>query len=87
MGADLRVPEQILSSAKISAEQLLIEVAVYLYDSERLSLGQARALVEMDVISFQKELAKRDINIKFDIKDFEDDLISLDQLRSQDQVK
>ena len=65
----------------------MIEVAVYLYDSERLSLGQARALVQMEVISFQKELAKRDINIKFDIKDFEDDLISLDQLRSQDQVK
>ncbi len=87
MGADLRVPEQILSSANISAEQLLIEVAVYLYDSERLSLGQARALVQMDVISFQKELAKRDINIKIDIEDFEDDLISLDQFRSQDQVE
>ena len=84
MGADLRVPEQILSSAKISAADLLLEVAVYLYDSERLSLGQARALVQMDIISFQKELAKRDVNIKYDVNDFEDDLSSLKQLRSQD---
>ena len=85
MGADLRVPEQILASAKISAADLLIEVAVYLYDGERLSLGQARALVQMDIISFQKELAKRDVNIKYDVNDFEDDLSSLKQLRSQDQ--
>ena len=74
MGADLNIPEGVLLSAKITAEDLLIELAVYLYDRNRLSIGQAKNLVQMDLISFQKELAKRDVYIKYDIEDLEEDL-------------
>lgn len=53
----LNIPEEVLESAMISAEELLIELAVYLYDKERLSFGQAKTLAGHDHLSFQKEIS------------------------------
>ena len=83
MGVDLNIPERVLASAKISAEDLLIELAVYLYDSNRLSIGQAKNLVQMDLISFQKELSKRDVYMKYDVEDLDDDIKNLEALRGK----
>ena len=63
---DLIISEKTLKAAEISADELLVEIAVHLYDTERLSIGQAKNLVNMDHISFQRELAKRNIYIKYD---------------------
>ncbi|MEM9834855.1 MAG: UPF0175 family protein [Bacteroidota bacterium] len=76
----LNVPSHILESAEISADDLLLEIAVYLYDTERLSMGKARGLVQMDILSFQKELAKRNIYIKYDIDDLEEDIKTIESL-------
>lgn len=74
---DLIIPENTLKAAEMSADELLIEIAVHLYDTERLSMGQAKNLVNMDHISFQQELAKRDVNIKYDENDLDTDLKNL----------
>jgi len=83
----LNIPAQVLRSAKVTAEDVLIDFAVYLYDRERLSIGQAKNLAQMDIIFFQKELAKRDVYIKYDIEDYEEDLKSLDVLRNDENSK
>lgn len=57
---DLIISEKTLKAAEISANELLVEIAVHLYDTERLSIGQAKNLVNMDHISFQRELAKKE---------------------------
>lgn len=80
---DLLIKEDVLRKAEITAEELLIEIAVHLYDTERLSMGQARYLAQLDQISFQKELAKRDVYIKYDIEDLETDLENLDRLKKR----
>lgn len=80
---DLLIKEDILKKAEITAEELLIEIAVHLYDTERLSMGQARNLAQLDQISFQKELAKRDVYIKYDVEDLETDLENLDKLKKR----
>ncbi|MEL7124551.1 MAG: UPF0175 family protein [Bacteroidota bacterium] len=80
---DLLIKDEILRKADITAEELLIEIAVHLYDTERLSMGQARNLAQLDLISFQKELAKRDVYIKYDIEDLETDLENLKYLREE----
>jgi len=74
---DLIIPEKTLKAAEISADELLLEIAVHLYDTERLSIGQAKNLVNMDHISFQRELAKRNIYIKYDENDLDTDLENL----------
>lgn len=76
----INIPDQALVSAKISSEELLLDFAVYLYEKQILSIGQARKIVDLDLISFQKELAKRDVFIHFEIEDLEKDLVNLEAL-------
>ena len=83
---DLLIKDEILKKAEITAEELLIEMAVHLYDMERLSIGQARNLAQLDQISFQKELSKRNVYIKYDIDDLEIDLKNLKYLQDKKQA-
>ncbi|MEZ4776790.1 MAG: UPF0175 family protein [Bacteroidia bacterium] len=61
----------------ISAEELLIDLACFMYEKKRMSMGQARNLSGLDQISFQKELAKRDIYIHYSEEDLRKDLKNL----------
>ncbi|WP_373511183.1 UPF0175 family protein [Persicitalea sp.] len=74
---DLIIPAKTLEQLKTSPSELLIEIAVHLYDTEKLSMGQAKKLAGLTQIDFQKELAKRNVCIKYDIEDFETDLKNL----------
>ena len=74
---DLIISKSVLEKVKISGAELLIEMAVHLYDTERLSMGQAKKLANLGQLAFQQELSKRNINIKYDIIDLEDDLATI----------
>jgi predicted HTH domain antitoxin len=73
----LIITDETLAKANTSAEGLLIDLACYLYDKKRMSMGQARHLAGLDQISFQKELAKRDIYIHYTEDDLKKDLDNL----------
>ena len=73
----LIITDETLSKAHLTADELLIELACYLYDKKRLSTGQARTLAGLDQISFQKELAKRNIYIHYTEEDLDKDLENL----------
>lgn len=73
----LIITDETLSKAHLTANELLIDLACYLYDKKRLSGGQARTLAGLDQISFQKELARRDINIHYTEEDLNKDLENL----------
>lgn len=73
----IQIPDEVLRAASLTGEELLVELAVYLYDKERLSFGQAKNLAQLDHLSFQKELAKRDVYIKYDVEDFREDMRNL----------
>lgn len=75
--SDLIIPADILQKADINPEELLIDLAVYLYDKERLSIGQARRLAGLDLISFQHAMAKRDVFLHYDVEDLLADLKNL----------
>lgn len=77
---DLIIPKGTLKNMNFSAKELKIELAVYLYDKERLSIGKAKTLADLDLVTFQKELAKRGVCIKYDIGDLEKDLRALEDL-------
>jgi len=82
---DLLIKNEVLKKAEITADELLIEIAVHLYDIDRLSMGQARILCNLDILSFRKE-SNRDIYIKYDIQDLRSDLENLDYVRYQKQA-
>jgi predicted HTH domain antitoxin len=66
---DLVVSKELLQSVKMSPQELAIEIAVYLYEKKRLTLGQAKRFAGLDQISFQKELAKRNVFIHYEAED------------------
>lgn len=76
----INIPDQALQTAKISSEELLVDFAVYLYEKKILSIGQARKIADLDLLAFQKELAKRDVYIHFEVEDLEKDLANLESL-------
>ena len=73
----LIITDDTLAKAQMTADELLIDLACYLYDKKRVSMGQARHLAGLDQISFQKELAKRDIYIHYTEEDLKKDLENL----------
>jgi len=66
---DFVVPREFLQSVKMTPQELATEIAVYLYEKKRLTLGQAKRLADLDQISFQKELVKRDVYIHIEEED------------------
>ena len=74
---NLIITKDFLQSAKMTAQELAIEIAVYLYEKKRLTLGQAKRLAELDQISFQKELARRDVYIHLETEDVLQDIENL----------
>lgn len=73
----LVVSDQLLEKLDVSASHLLVDLACYLYDKERLSFGKCRELSGLNHLAFQKELGKRKIYVKYDEDDLSDDLANL----------
>lgn len=77
---DFIISGTLLEDMKISPKELLIDFAVYLYDKEKLTMGQAKKMAKLTQIEFQKEMSKRNVSIKYDINDLETDLTNLSLL-------
>ncbi len=61
----------------MTPEQLRLEIAIYLYEKKKLTMGQAKRLAGFGQIAFQKELAKQNVYIHYDESDFKKDLENL----------
>ena len=74
------IPDDVLAAAHLSEPELRLELAVALFREERLTLGQASRLAELDQFSFQSVLADREIPIHYGIEEFHEDLRTIDDL-------
>ena len=77
----LVITDEILQSARMSATELSQEIAVLLFQREKLTLGQASRLAGMSQLQFQHLLASRQIPLHYDVAEFEEDLKTLQELR------
>ncbi|MGH9840116.1 MAG: UPF0175 family protein [Blastocatellia bacterium] len=71
------IDDRILQQIGMSPEEVRVELAVMLFESEKLTLGQASLLASMGQVEFQRLLASRQINIHYDVEEFEQDLNTL----------
>ena len=60
----IEIAEDILDSARLTIEEMKIELALSLYAQKRLSLGKARELAGMSLWEFRQLLAARHITMK-----------------------
>lgn len=74
------IPDDILQATRLTEEELKIEVAVLLFQKEKLTLAQASRLAGMSRLQFQHLLASRQIPIHYDEAEFEEDLDTLKKM-------
>jgi predicted HTH domain antitoxin len=67
----------------VTEVDLLTDLAVELYQREKLSLGHAARLAGMDKWSFNDLLARRDVPMHYDEADLQRDLATLRSLASR----
>jgi predicted HTH domain antitoxin len=66
--------DEILRSAKLGEKELKAELALTLFQQDRLTLGQAAALACISQLDFQRLLAQRKIPIHYGFEQLEQDL-------------
>ncbi|MCA9979582.1 MAG: UPF0175 family protein [Anaerolineales bacterium] len=76
------ISNQILQATHMSEGEILLELALLLYQKEKLSLGKASELAQMSRLQFQHLLASRQIPLNYDIAEFEADLATLASIKS-----
>ncbi|HEX4959431.1 MAG TPA: UPF0175 family protein [Thermoanaerobaculia bacterium] len=74
------IPDEILEAAHMSDTELRQELAILLFQQERLTLAQASHLAAMDLLRFQHLVASRGISVHYDLEEFEQDLATLRDL-------
>ena len=75
------IPQDILDAARLTVDEVKLELAVSLYASGRLSSGKARELAGMSLREFRQVLTARRIPVHYGVDDLEDDVETLEALR------
>lgn len=60
------IEDSYLKAAGLTEEEMKLEIAVMLFEKERLSLRKAAALAAMHWLDFMKELDNRQIALHYD---------------------
>ncbi|MBI2848811.1 MAG: UPF0175 family protein [Chloroflexi bacterium] len=74
------IPDEILQAARMTAEELKQEIAILLFQKEKLTLEQASRLAGMSRLQFQHLLASRHVPVHYEVADFEEDLRTMESL-------
>ncbi len=77
----LLIPDEVLQAARMTEGEMRQELAVLFIQREKLTLGQAADLAQMNILQFQQLLAARQVPLHYDITDFEQDLQTLREMR------
>jgi predicted HTH domain antitoxin len=76
----LEISDDLIRSAGLSKDEMALEIAVMLFQKDRLTLAQAAGFAQMNRLQFQHLLASRQIPVHYDEDDFQDDLKTLQDL-------
>ncbi len=68
------LPDELLQSTKLTEAELKTELALALFQRERLTLGQAALLAGLPQLDFQRLLASRQIPLHYGLEAMEQDL-------------
>lgn len=77
----IQIPDSVLEKAGLSADQIKLELAIMLFQQERITLGQASKIAGVHQFQFQKELAHRKIPVHYGVEEFEKDLETIKQIK------
>ncbi len=73
----ISIPDEAIADQDVSANDLLIELAVALYQNGRLTMGHACKMTNLSDIEFQRQLTARELDIRYPPESLDDDLATL----------
>lgn len=76
----LTIPDDWFTFISISEQDLLLELAINLYASQKISFGKARQLAGLDWFRFRTILAERGVSAHYGVEQFGEDLKNLELL-------
>lgn len=75
------ISDEILQASQLTPSEFRQEIAIYLFQTGRLTLGYASRLADMSLNAFRQLLKQRKIALYYyDVEDFELDLKNLREL-------
>ncbi|GAX35555.1 UPF0175 family protein [Nodularia sp. NIES-3585] len=74
------IPNEILTTTRMNEEEMKREIAVMLFQKDKLTLAQASRFAGMNRIAFQHLLASREIPVHYGVEDFEQDINNLREM-------
>ena len=74
---EIIIPDEILQASHLSVEEVKQELAVLLFQKDKITIGQASWLAGMSQLQFQHLLASRKIPAHYDVAEFETELRTL----------
>ncbi|MBS1808683.1 MAG: UPF0175 family protein [Acidobacteria bacterium] len=71
------ISAELLRATRLTANEMIQELAIALFQRDKLTLGQASQLASLNQWQFQQLLASREIPLHYDVAEFEADLQTL----------
>lgn len=79
--ATITVPKEFLLATRMTTEEIQLELAISLFQQNKLSFGKARELAGLDFWTFQQILGSRSIAPHYDIAELREDLATIERLK------
>lgn len=76
----INIPDEILSATRMTESEMKQEIAVMLFQKEKLTLAQASRFAQMNRVAFQHLLASRQIPVHYNVQDLEEDITNLREM-------
>ena len=75
----VELPESPATAARLTPEQARLELAVALFQQERLSLGLASEMAGLRVADMMTEISRRRLPLHYGVEEFREDFAALSQ--------
>ncbi|WP_199319650.1 UPF0175 family protein [Dolichospermum sp. FACHB-1091] len=74
MQITLNLPDNLSKTETFNQSEWLREIAIALFQQQRISLSRASKIAGIDIMNFQKLLADRNICVHYDVEDLGQDV-------------
>ena len=81
--ATITVPNEFLLATRMTSKEIQLELAISLFQQEKLSFGKARELAGLDFWEFQQVLGSRGISPHYDVEELYEDMATIERLQQK----
>ncbi|MBK8431435.1 MAG: UPF0175 family protein [Chloroflexi bacterium] len=79
----IEIPAEVVHATRMTLQEIKLELALMLFQQNKLSFGKAREMAGLTVWDFQLLLGQRKISIHYDIQDYLADQPAINALAKQ----